>query len=93
MVNSDQDSLLIEHLNSMDGNTIGKWIIFVGLGLILFGFLIWIGSKLGAPVGKLPGDVTFQKGKFSLHFPLATSLILSILLTIIINLIIWLFRK
>lgn len=77
----------------MDSSTLAKWIIFFGLGIAAFGLLVWIGAKIGIPVGKLPGDIHVQKEKFALYFPLVTSLILSLFLTIVINLIIWLFRK
>lgn len=77
----------------MEVGTIAKWIIFLGMGIVIFGFLIWIGSKIGIPIGKLPGDIRVQKEKFALYFPLVTSLILSLFLTLIVNLIIWIFRK
>lgn len=77
----------------MDGSTIGKWIVFLGAGIIVLGVLIWVGSKAGLPIGKLPGDIKVQKEKFALYFPLVTSLLLSLFLTIIVNLIIWLFRR
>lgn len=77
----------------MDSSTLAKWIIFFGLGIAVFGLLVWIGAKTGIPIGKLPGDIRFQKEKFVLYFPLVTSLVLSLFLTIVVNLIIWLFRK
>jgi len=77
----------------MTGPTIGKWIIFAGCILIGLGLLIWLGSRLGLPLGKFPGDIHVQKEKVRFYFPLATSLIISLILTIVVNLIIWLFRK
>ena len=77
----------------MDNSTIGKWIIFFGLGVALLGAVIWGGTKLGIPVGKLPGDLRLQKEKFSLYFPLITCLILSLFLTVIVNLVLWLFKR
>ncbi len=77
----------------MEGQNFGKWFIYVGLGLIAIGLLVWLGSKLGISFGKLPGDIHMQKEKFSFHFPIVTSIIVSIVLTILINLIFWLFRS
>lgn len=77
----------------METTTIGKWIIFFGLGIIFLGFLIWVSGKVGIPLGKVPGDMRLQKEKVALYFPLVTSLILSLFLTIIINLVIWIFRR
>lgn len=77
----------------MDGSTVGKWIIFLGLGVVFLGAVIWGGSKLGIPLGKLPGDVRVAREKFALYFPLVTSLLLSLFLTVVINLVIWLFKR
>jgi heme/copper-type cytochrome/quinol oxidase subunit 2 len=71
----------------------GKWFIYAGLGLIAIGLLVWLSGKMGISLGKLPGDIHVQKEKFSLHFPIATSILISIFLTILLNLIFWLFRK
>jgi heme/copper-type cytochrome/quinol oxidase subunit 2 len=77
----------------MGSSNFGKWFIYVGLGLVVIGVLIWLGSKMGIPFGKLPGDIHVQKEKFSFYFPIATSIIVSIVLTILINLIFWFLRK
>lgn len=77
----------------MDMSTIGKWVIFFGLGVILLGILIWAGGKIGIPIGKLPGDIRMQREKFFLYFPIVTSLLISLFFTIIINLVLWIFRK
>jgi hypothetical protein len=77
----------------METSHLGKWLIFVGLGILALGILLFFGGKLGMPMGKLPGDISMHKEKFSLHFPIATSIILSILLTLILNLIFWFMRK
>ena len=64
-----------------------RWLIGVGLLLILIGLLWpWL-SKL--PLGRLPGDIAVQKDGFSFYFPLMTSLVISVLLSILI----WLFNR
>lgn len=77
----------------MTGQNFAKWFIYAGVGLILIGFIVWVGTKLGISFGKLPGDIHVQKEKFSFYFPIVTSILVSIVLTIVINLIFWLFRK
>jgi len=37
-------------------------------------------------LGKLPGDIVYRKGNFTLYVPIVTMLVISILLTIILNL-------
>ncbi len=77
----------------METPQLGKWLIFIGLGILLLGILFLLFGKMGLHFGKLPGDIAVNKEKFSLHFPVATCIIASILLTLIVNLLIWLFRK
>lgn len=77
----------------MTGQNFAKWFIYAGLGLVAIGLIIWLGNKLGISFGRLPGDIHLQKEKFSLHFPIVTSIIVSIVLTIIINLFLWLMKK
>jgi hypothetical protein len=73
-------------------NNIGKILVFIGIGIVILGFIIWIGSKF-LPFGKLPGDIHFKGEKFQVHFPIVTSIIVSLVLTIVLNLIFWIFRK
>lgn len=64
-----------------------------GLGIVFLGVLVWMGAKFSLPFGKLPGDISIQKEKYSIYFPIVSSLVFSILLTIIINVLIRLFGK
>jgi len=57
----------------------GKTLVFLGLAVAGVGLLI----MLGAPIGRLPGDVYVRRGSFSFYFPLTTSIVLSIILTLI----------
>lgn len=70
-----------------------KILIFIGLGAIALGLILWGFNKVGIPFGKLPGDIHVQKEKVSFYFPIVTSIILSIILTIVINLILWISKK
>ncbi len=71
----------------------GKIIFWVGLGIAFFGILIMIGSRLGIPFGKLPGDFSWKTDNISIYFPIASSIIFSIVLTVVLNLVFWFFRK
>lgn len=63
--------------------------LLIGLGMvILLGGLLWpLLSKLG--LGRLPGDIAFQRGNVTFFFPLASSILLSIALSLIM----WLFNR
>lgn len=64
-----------------------KWLIVVGIILILAGLLWPVISKLG--LGHLPGDIQIKRDNFSFYFPLTTSIILSLLITLVL----WIMRK
>lgn len=72
---------------------IAKGLIFIGAGLIIVGVLIWVFSKLGTPVGRLPGDIRIQAKRYRLYAPLVTSLLISLALTIVLNIAFWMFKK
>ena len=67
---------------------IGKIIIFIGLLLVIIGFVFMLGSKLPF-IGKLPGDIAFEKKNYSFYFPVTTCIIISIILSFIL----WFFNK
>lgn len=71
----------------LDLTTLARWLVLAGLVLTGIGGLIWIFSRLGFPLGSLPGDIRFQSGNFTCFIPLVSSILLSILLTLILNLI------
>jgi len=62
---------------------IGRIIIFIGLLLVVIGFVFVLGSKLPF-IGKLPGDIAIEKGNYSFYFPVTTCIIISIILSFIL---------
>lgn len=69
-------------------DNLGKWLVLAGLGLVLIGGLVWGLSRLGLPVGNLPGDIRIQRDGFSCFIPIATSILLSLILTLVLNVVI-----
>ena len=68
---------------------IGKFVFIIGLILVAAGALLWRFPGLFGWMGKLPGDISVQKGNFSFYFPIVTCVLLSIILTLLS----WLFRR
>jgi hypothetical protein len=66
----------------------GRILFILGLVIAATGLLLWSGFGRGW-LGQLPGDVNYQKGSFSFHFPLVTCLIVSAVLTLLL----WFFRR
>ena len=71
---------------------LGKWIVIAGFGLVTLGALLWLAGKAGLPLGRLPGDLRFERENFSVYFPVVTCIILSIILTLLLNIIPRLFK-
>ena len=58
---------------------LGVVIALAGVALLVVGRVPWL--------GRLPGDIHIERGNWSFHFPIATSLLLSLLLTLVFYLI------
>lgn len=71
---------------------LGKWLAIAGFGLVALGALLWLAGKAGLPLGRLPGDLRFERENFSLYFPIVTCILLSIILTLFLNIIPRLFK-
>ena len=66
----------------------GKTLILVGIILLVLGIIFSLGPKIPY-VGKLPGDLYIQRGRFTFYFPLATCLVLSLVFTLVL----YIFRR
>jgi hypothetical protein len=64
-----------------------KLLILIGVFIIILGLLLILWGKVPF-LGKLPGDILLQKGNFRFIFPVVSCLVVSVVLTIIINFII-----
>ena len=70
-------------------NQLAKILVAVGMSLLIVGGLMLALQRFG--LGRLPGDFTWRGKHGSVHFPLATSLIVSVVLTLLLNL--WLGKQ
>jgi hypothetical protein len=64
---------------------VSRWLIVLGLVLIVIGVLWPLLSKLG--LGRLPGDIVIEREHFQFYFPIMTSLLVSLILSVILWLI------
>ncbi|HSB88514.1 MAG TPA: DUF2905 domain-containing protein [Anaerolineales bacterium] len=76
-----------------DPASLGRTLLLIGLGLAVLGGALWGLSRVGLPIGHLPGDFRFQVGGVSCFIPLATSVLLSLGLTLLLNLLLRLLNK
>jgi hypothetical protein len=67
--------------------TLGKYIIFIGIIMVAAGLLLHFGGDRLKWLGHLPGDIRIEKENFRFYFPVTTMIIVSAVLTLIVNLI------
>ena len=68
---------------------IGRIVMIVGIILAIGGALLWKFPAWFGWIGRLPGDISIQKGNFSFYFPLVTCILVSVILALLS----WLFRR
>jgi len=68
-----------------DWSFLGKMLLLIGAIFLVFGLIFLLAAHV-FKIGRLPGDIMFQKGNFTFFFPIVTSIIVSLVLTLIINL-------
>ena len=72
---------------SGEGRALARWLVILGLVLVVVGLLWpWL-SRLG--LGRLPGDIVVERENFSLYLPITTSILVSVL----ISLVLWLLGR
>jgi len=67
----------------------GKWIIAIGVIIILVGIIIYFFHDKLNWIGRLPGDIRIEKENFRFYFPIVTLILFSLLGTLMI----WFIRK
>ena len=63
---------------------IGKLLIGGAIVLLVLGGLFLLLGRLG--LDRLPGDLVFKRGNFTVYFPIGLMILISIVATILLNL-------
>jgi len=66
---------------------IARYLMIGGVILFLIGGGIYLASKFGLPLGRLPGDIRIEGENGSFYFPVTSSILASVVLTIVLNVI------
>jgi len=69
------------------GQSTGKYLVLLGVVIVLIGILIYFFHDKLHWIGRLPGDIRIERQNFRFYFPIVTMILLSLLLTVLINLI------
>lgn len=67
--------------------TIARYLMLAGIALFLIGNGLYLATKFGIPLGRLPGDIRIEGENSSFYFPITSSILVSIILTIVLNVI------
>ena len=73
--------------------SIARYLMIGGILLFLIGEGVYLATKFGFPLGRLPGDIRIEGENGSFYFPVTTSILVSVVLTIVLNLIVRLLKK
>ena len=60
---------------------ISRLLIIIGIVLVILGLAWPLIQKLG--LGRLPGDIVYEKDNVRFYFPIVTSIVISLILTLI----------
>ncbi len=63
---------------------IGRLLIIVGGFILVVGLFLSLGLRIPF-VGKLPGDISIDRGNVHFYFPVVTCLLLSLVLTVLLS--------
>ena len=66
---------------------IGKFLVGIGIVLVVIGGAVMLLGRSGLPLGKLPGDFLYRGKNTTFFFPLATSIVLSVVLSLLLFLV------
>ncbi len=64
---------------------IGKLLIIIGGFIVVVGVVLFFGVRIPF-LGRLPGDISVDRGNAHFYFPIVTCLLLSLVLTLLLNL-------
>jgi hypothetical protein len=70
--------------------TLGRALLGAGLLLAALGVVLLVAERFPAlRIGRLPGDLSVERGNFRFYFPLATSIVASLVLSLLF----WIFSR
>jgi hypothetical protein len=68
-------------------DALGRLLLIFGLVLVGLGVLLLLAAQIPW-LGRLPGDISFERGNVQIYIPIATSILVSLLLTVVLNLLV-----
>ena len=66
----------------------GRVLVLIGGVILGIGVLLVVADRVPL-VGRLPGDIRVSGDGWTIHAPIATSIVLSVLLTVVLSFVAW----
>jgi hypothetical protein len=63
----------------------GKILIVVGLAVVVAGLIIQFSPQAFSWLGKLPGDIRYEKGNMKFFFPITTMILVSVGISLLLK--------
>ncbi len=63
---------------------LGRFLVVLGVMIVVVGLFLSVGGRLG--LGRLPGDISINRGNVHIYIPLTMCLVLSLMLTVLLRL-------
>lgn len=73
--------------------SLARTLMLGGIIIFLIGGGIFLATKFGIPLGRLPGDIRIEGENGGFYFPLTSSILVSVVLSILLNVITRLLKK
>ena len=64
-------------------NGLGRFLIIIGVVIVITGVLINFIPRDKLPLGRLPGDIAVKGKNFTFYFPFTTSVLLSAVISLV----------
>ena len=65
-------------------NDLGKFLIVLGVVLVVAGLFVTLMGRVNFPLGRLPGDIVYRGKRTTFYFPLVTSILLSVVISVVL---------
>ena len=62
---------------------LGRFLVILGIVLVVLGLIAMAGSRFSFGLGRLPGDISYKGKNFQFYFPITSCLVVSVAVSLI----------
>ena len=62
---------------------LGRFLLILGIVLVVLGLIAMAGSRFSFGLGRLPGDISYKGKNFQFYFPITSCLVVSVAVSLI----------